>query len=547
MADLGSRANVNTAINTLLNDLQPNGAILPSLHNGLLVDILDTLSNGLETVLRTGNTTNGQNLTITSSSLFTFSNGSNGRLQSETLTAFRNWTFPNKNGTIAMITDIPVSSNISNSNLSFNNSYFADLNSNNWIVKNGSTNLLQINSNGTIVLKNKLLFSSLSAGSGDWANNVGFSHSSLSSTFDNDYSFLINSLGSMSINCPTGQRINFDQNNSVVFSITPQGKFVYGSESVIGIEDFSVQGNFLSKGSDNSANTTGFKVINSDSTSIVDVRNNGQTAWGGVKVVNVAHAFYNPSSASVSLARFYENNGNIGINLGTSGSIQTYQSGSTVFNTYSQSGVPHIQLFHPSYQVVELQSGASYINTTALTIGSSTGVIGAKFSIQNASANVSQQLFFANVRTNTAGRLGSSGSFGNDQKGLEGFDTDKNKKFFWNGSAWEKIKGNIESVSVATSTSITSNLDTTELEIITALSSTLAINVPTGTNLYNGQNLTFRIKDNGTAQTINWNAVFVDFTGLKPITTVPNKTVYIGCKYNSTGNYWDIVAVQKEP
>ena len=87
MADLGSRANVNTAINTLLNDLQPNGAILPSLHNGLLVDILDTLSNGLETVLRTGNTTNGQNLTITSSSLFTFSNGSNGRLQSETLTA----------------------------------------------------------------------------------------------------------------------------------------------------------------------------------------------------------------------------------------------------------------------------------------------------------------------------------------------------------------------------------------------------------------------------------------------------------------------------
>ena len=106
MADLGNRANVNSAIDLLLDDLQPDEAIQPSDHNVLLKDILDTLANGLSTVLRTGNTTDGQNLTITSSSIFQFANGSNGRLQSDTLTAFRNWTLPDATGTIALIGDV---------------------------------------------------------------------------------------------------------------------------------------------------------------------------------------------------------------------------------------------------------------------------------------------------------------------------------------------------------------------------------------------------------------------------------------------------------
>ena len=112
MADLGNRANVNSAIDLLLDDLQPDEAIQPSDHNVLLKDILDTLANGLSTVLRTGNTTDGENLTITSSSIFQFANGSNGRLQSDTLTAFRNWTLPDTTGTIALLSDIPSSDNI---------------------------------------------------------------------------------------------------------------------------------------------------------------------------------------------------------------------------------------------------------------------------------------------------------------------------------------------------------------------------------------------------------------------------------------------------
>ena len=134
MTDLISRANVNIAINTLLNDLQPNDAIQPSNHHGLLKDILDTLSNGLSTTLRTGNTTDGQNMTITSSSIFQFENGSNGRLQSDSLTAFRNWTLPDKNGTVAMLTDITGGDNISSANLTFDGSHYVDLSSFSWTL-----------------------------------------------------------------------------------------------------------------------------------------------------------------------------------------------------------------------------------------------------------------------------------------------------------------------------------------------------------------------------------------------------------------------------
>ena len=74
MADLGSRTNVNSAIDLLLDDLQPDEAIQPSDHNTLLKDILDTLANGLSTILRTSGQTNGENITINGGSQLLFNN-----------------------------------------------------------------------------------------------------------------------------------------------------------------------------------------------------------------------------------------------------------------------------------------------------------------------------------------------------------------------------------------------------------------------------------------------------------------------------------------
>lgn len=106
MSDLGSRANVNTAINLLLDDLQPNEAIQPSDHNTLLKNILDTLANGLSVTLRTSNTTSGKNVEITAGDSIDFGNGAFlGSLVPTTLTANRQYDLPNKTGTIALLSD----------------------------------------------------------------------------------------------------------------------------------------------------------------------------------------------------------------------------------------------------------------------------------------------------------------------------------------------------------------------------------------------------------------------------------------------------------
>jgi hypothetical protein len=140
MADLGNRTNVNAAIDLLLDDAQPNEAIQPSDHNGLLKDILDTLANGLSVTLRTGNTTSGQNIEVTSGDTIDFDNSSFlGSLTSGTLTAARTYTLPDKTGTIAMLSDVE---NILNTNgLVLTGNYTHDLNSNSLGMFDGSIGL----------------------------------------------------------------------------------------------------------------------------------------------------------------------------------------------------------------------------------------------------------------------------------------------------------------------------------------------------------------------------------------------------------------------
>ena len=108
------------------------------------------------------------------------------------------------------------------------------------------------------------------------------------------------------------------------------------------------------------------------------------------------------------------------------------------------------------------------------------------------------------------------------------------------GSAAANIQTN------ATITTLTPNADTTKMEIVSALSNTLTIATPTGTPT-EAQELTFRIKDNGTARLVVWDAIFEDYTGSLPSTTIANKTVYVGCKYNAIDTKWDVVAVQNQP
>lgn len=94
-------------------------------------------------------------------------------------------------------------------------------------------------------------------------------------------------------------------------------------------------------------------------------------------------------------------------------------------------------------------------------------------------------------------------------------------------------------------TTFTINSDFKDLGVITAQAAALTIAAPTGTPIQ-GQKLIFRIKDNGTARGITWNAIFRIIGTTLPTTTVINKTTYVGCIYNSTDTKWDVVVVNTE-
>lgn len=99
--------------------------------------------------------------------------------------------------------------------------------------------------------------------------------------------------------------------------------------------------------------------------------------------------------------------------------------------------------------------------------------------------------------------------------------------------------------SVASGASLTPNVDTTDMYDITALAVGATINAPTGTPT-DGQVLLFRIKDNGGAQTLSWNAIYRAISTYLPSTTVAGKVVYVGAIYNAAAVKYDVLGTQQE-
>lgn len=92
------------------------------------------------------------------------------------------------------------------------------------------------------------------------------------------------------------------------------------------------------------------------------------------------------------------------------------------------------------------------------------------------------------------------------------------------------------------------NSNSYDIQAITGLLNALTINADAGTPT-DGQKTTFRIKDNGTPRALTWTSGPSGFRTIGvtlPTTTVANKTIYVGCIYNSTDARWDVVAVAQE-
>lgn len=103
-----------------------------------------------------------------------------------------------------------------------------------------------------------------------------------------------------------------------------------------------------------------------------------------------------------------------------------------------------------------------------------------------------------------------------------------------------------------TSNSITSSATPTPIVsamrnffFITALAAGATIAAPTGTPV-NGMGLIMRIKDNGTARSLAFNAIFRALGITLPSITILGKTLYAGCIYNSADSKWDVIAIAQE-
>lgn len=78
---------------------------------------------------------------------------------------------------------------------------------------------------------------------------------------------------------------------------------------------------------------------------------------------------------------------------------------------------------------------------------------------------------------------------------------------------------------------------------ITALATAPTFAAPSGSPA-DGNYLTIRIKDDGTARALAWNAIYRAGTDVAlPTTTVLGKEMYIGFRYNSGASKWDLLAV----
>ena len=100
-------------------------------------------------------------------------------------------------------------------------------------------------------------------------------------------------------------------------------------------------------------------------------------------------------------------------------------------------------------------------------------------------------------------------------------------------------------INTASSATPTPNADTDGQFNLTALAANATFGAPTGTPT-GGQKLMIRIKDNGTARTLAYNAIYRAIGITLPTTTVINKTLYIACVYNAADTKWDAIATAQE-
>ena len=93
---------------------------------------------------------------------------------------------------------------------------------------------------------------------------------------------------------------------------------------------------------------------------------------------------------------------------------------------------------------------------------------------------------------------------------------------------------------------LTPDIDSYNIYSLSAQAAALTVAAPTGTPK-DGDAMIIRLKDNGTARAITWNAAYVNVSGLDALTTtVANEWSHIGIMYNGAASAWHVISITTE-
>ncbi|MEZ2132702.1 MULTISPECIES: hypothetical protein [unclassified Sinorhizobium] len=117
---------------------------------------------------------------------------------------------------------------------------------------------------------------------------------------------------------------------------------------------------------------------------------------------------------------------------------------------------------------------------------------------------------------------------------------------FTNPQTFSNVRINPRITTVVSSSSIVPNVDTTDIYAVSALAINITVQAPAGTPV-DGQQLKLRIRDNGTARTITWNAIYSPISSELWASTIPNKSMIWVFVWNASTSKWEVQSSNPMP